>query len=85
MKNKFHLINGIKQPWWSHFNSMHGIQSPIYFTFRFIYHKLYILCDFLQLWQYYAGTCMHKGQQGINVKANYEFGNDWKKMCFGTK
>jgi hypothetical protein len=32
-----------------------------------------------------CGTYMHKGQEGVNVKAHYEFGNDLKKMCFGNK
>jgi hypothetical protein len=79
-----HLINGIKQPWWSHFDSMHGIQSPFYFIFCFIYHKLYILCDFCNydniMWDLYAQKA-----RGSNVKVHYEFGNDWKKMCFDTK
>jgi hypothetical protein len=32
-----------------------------------------------------CGTYMHKGQEGVNVKAHYEFGNELKKMCFGNK
>jgi hypothetical protein len=28
---------------------------------------------------------MHKGQEGTNVKAHYEFGNDPMKMCFKHK
>jgi hypothetical protein len=28
---------------------------------------------------------MHKGQEGVNVKAHYEFGNGPMKMCFKHK
>jgi hypothetical protein len=28
---------------------------------------------------------MHKGQERVNVKAHYEFGNDTMKMCFKHK
>jgi hypothetical protein len=28
---------------------------------------------------------MHKGQEGTNVKARYEFDNDSMKMCFKHK
>jgi hypothetical protein len=28
---------------------------------------------------------MHKGQEGTNVKAHYEFDNDSMKMCFKHK
>jgi hypothetical protein len=28
---------------------------------------------------------MHKKQEGTNVKAHYEFGNDAMKMCFKHK
>ncbi len=28
---------------------------------------------------------MYKGQEGKNVKAHYEFGNDIMKMCFEHK
>jgi len=41
------------------------------------------LCDFLQLCKYYVGIICRKGQEGQNVKAHYELGNDpLKFMCF---
>jgi hypothetical protein len=36
-----------KQPWWSCFNIMHDVQSPLYFFFSFIHHKLYKIVWFL--------------------------------------
>jgi hypothetical protein len=40
------------------------------------------LCDFLIL----CGNYMHNGQEGANVKAHYEFGNNpMKLMCFKHK
>jgi hypothetical protein len=54
---------------------MHDTQSSFYFIFCYINHKLYKLCE----------NYIHEGQEGENVKAHYEFGNDSMKVCFKHK
>jgi hypothetical protein len=60
---------------------MHNIQSSLYLFFCYIIINCINLCDFLQLCENY----IRKRQEGENVKAHYEFGNDSMKVCFKHK
>jgi len=51
---KCFCISMWKQPWWSHFNIMHGTQFPFSFLFCFIDHKVY---------KYYVRIICTKGKK----------------------
>jgi hypothetical protein len=69
MENAF-AFSMWKQLWWSHFNTMHGTQSPFYFYFFcLIDHKLYKFMWFLAIMWILCESYMHKGQERENEKA----------------
>jgi hypothetical protein len=71
-----------KQPQWSHFNIIHGIQILFCFYFCFIDCNLYNCLIFFLIIQISSESYMYKGWEGANVKVPYEFNNDPIKNVF---
>jgi hypothetical protein len=78
-------FNMWKHSWWIVSILCNDTQSSLYFIFCYMNHKLYKFVWCLAIMWKLCENYIHKRQEGENVKAHYEFGNDSMNVCFKHK